>query len=124
MKTADGIDGLPAAAAPLYIGLGYRVVGTASGGREPHTLCYAPRLLYIHGAARQGPTSRLLGWASPIRTRVKSSVGRWANWWRSTLTFSPLISLYTFKTLYLDITLFTFSLIAFLLVHVSLQIST
>jgi len=28
----------------------------------------------IYGTARRGPTSRLLGWASPIRTRVKGPV--------------------------------------------------
>jgi hypothetical protein len=32
--------------------------------------------------ARQGPTSLLPGWASPIRTRVKGLMGRWAHWWR------------------------------------------
>jgi hypothetical protein len=35
-----------------------------------------------YSAARQGPTSLLTGWASPIRTRVKGPMGRWAHWWR------------------------------------------
>jgi hypothetical protein len=35
-----------------------------------------------YSAARQGPTSLLMGWASPIRTRVKGPMGRWAHWWR------------------------------------------
>jgi hypothetical protein len=30
----------------------------------------------------RGPTSLLTGWASPIRTRVKGPMGRWAHWWR------------------------------------------
>jgi hypothetical protein len=29
-----------------------------------------------------GPTSLLTGWASPIRTRFKGPMGRWAHWWR------------------------------------------
>jgi len=77
----------------------------------------------IYGTARRGPTSRLLGWASPIRTRVKGPVRRWANWWRSILTFSPLISPYTFKLLNLNLTLY-FSLLALLSVLISLQIGT
>ena len=53
-------------------------------------------------ALRDGGPPAMLGWASPIRTRVKGPVGRWANWWRSTLTFSPLISscLFTYLNLY------------------------
>ena len=31
-----------------------------------------------------GPTSLILGWALPIRSRVKGPVDRWVNWWRST----------------------------------------
>ena len=77
----------------------------------------------IYGTARRGPTSHLLGWASPIRTRVKGPVRRWANWWRSILTFSPLISPYTFKLLNLNLTLY-FSLLALLSVLISLQIGT
>jgi hypothetical protein len=36
------------------------------------------------------------GWAPPIRelTQGPSWPTLWANWWRSTLTFSPLISTY------------------------------
>ena len=54
----------------------------------------------IYGTARRGPTSRLLSWASPIRTRVKGPVCRWANWWRSILTFSILshLTLLNFST--------------------------
>ena len=77
----------------------------------------------IYSTARRGPTSHLLGWASPIRTRVKGPVRRWANWWRSILTFSPLISPYTFKLLNLNLTLY-FSLLALLSVLISLQIGT
>ena len=65
----------------------------------------------IYGTARRGPTSRLLGWASPIRTRVKGPVSRWANWWRSILTFSPLISPYSFN------------FISFIPFHISSQIN-
>ena len=86
--------------------------------------CAAVPTSSIYGTARRGPTSHLLDWASPIRMRVNGPVRRWANWWRSILTFSPLISLYTFKTLQLDVTLFIFFLIALLLVLISLQIST
>ena len=75
----------------------------------------------IYGTARRGPTIHLLGWASPIRTRVKGPVRRWANWWRSILTFSPMISPYTFKLLNLNLTLY-FSLLALLSVIISLQI--
>jgi hypothetical protein len=35
-----------------------------------------------YSAARQGPTSLLTGWASPIRTRFKGPMGCWAHWWR------------------------------------------
>jgi hypothetical protein len=40
----------------------------------------APTLSY--SAGRQGPTSLLTGWASPIRTRIKAPMGRWVHWWR------------------------------------------
>ena len=38
-------------------------------------------------ALRDGGPPAVLGWASPIRTRVKGPVGRWANWWRSIQQF-------------------------------------
>ena len=68
--------------------------------------CAAVPTSSIYGTARRGPTSHLLGWASPIRTRAKGPVRRWANWWRSILTFSPLISPYTFKLFNLNLTLY------------------
>jgi len=36
---------------------------------------WSPSPLY-NDAVRQGSTSRLLGWVSPIRTRVKGSLGQ------------------------------------------------
>ena len=98
------------------------MVGTVVAAGEPRDQCRSPHLLYIY-TARRGPTSHLLGWASPIRTRVKGPVRRWANWWRSILTFSPLISPYTFKLLDLNLTLY-FSLLALLSILISLQIGT
>jgi hypothetical protein len=50
-----------------------------------------------YSAARQGPTSLLMGWASPIRTRVKGPMGHWAHWWRDQSNILPLISPYTFN---------------------------
>jgi hypothetical protein len=50
-----------------------------------------------YSAARQGPTSLLMGWASLIRTRVKGPMGRWAHWWRDQSNIPPLISPYTFS---------------------------
>jgi hypothetical protein len=43
-----------------------------------------------YSVARQGPTSLLTGWASPIRTRVKGPMGRWAHWWRDQSNIFPL----------------------------------
>jgi hypothetical protein len=43
-----------------------------------------------YSAAWQGPTSLLMGWASPIRTRVKGPMGRWAHWWRDQSNIHPL----------------------------------
>jgi hypothetical protein len=43
-----------------------------------------------YSAARQGPTSLLTDWASPIRTRVKGPMGRWAHWWRDQSNILPL----------------------------------
>jgi hypothetical protein len=52
-----------------------------SGGGEPRVLSPWPPLPLIVLRDR-GPTSLLTGWASPIRTRVKGPMGRWAHWWR------------------------------------------
>jgi hypothetical protein len=44
------------------------------------------------------PHLYLYGWTPPIKARGQGPVGRWANWWRSILTFpDPLISSYTFN---------------------------
>jgi hypothetical protein len=43
-----------------------------------------------YSAAQQGPTSLLTGWTSPIRTRVKGLMGRWAHWWRDQSNILPL----------------------------------
>jgi hypothetical protein len=43
-----------------------------------------------YSAAQQGATSLLTGWASPIRTRVKGPMGRWAHWWRDQSNILPL----------------------------------
>jgi hypothetical protein len=46
----------------------------------------------IYGAARQGPTGRvILGWTPPIRAWIRARVGHWANSVEINLTFSPLI---------------------------------
>jgi hypothetical protein len=57
-----------------------------------------------YSAARQGPTSLLTGWASPIRTRVKGPMGHWAYWWRYQSNIPPLISPYTFNCFFYSIT--------------------
>jgi hypothetical protein len=64
-------------------------VGGYSGGGEPRHLSSWPPLPLIC-AARQGPTSLLMGWAFPIRTRVKGPMGRWAHWWRDQSNILPL----------------------------------
>ena len=80
--------------ASLWIGLGLEVGN--SGGDEPRTLCpWSPPPLY--STARQGPTS--LAWAG----RPRSGRGSRAQWavgpigGEINLTFSPLISSYTFN---------------------------
>jgi hypothetical protein len=60
-----------------------------SGGGEPCPLSPWPPLLLIVLRDR-GPTSLLTGWASPIRTRVKGPMGRWAHWWRDQSNTSNL----------------------------------
>jgi hypothetical protein len=42
-----------------------------------------------YNAARQGSTGLPTGWASPIRTRVKGLMGRWAHWWRDQSNIPP-----------------------------------
>jgi len=90
-----------------------RTVGN-SGGGEPRVLCHSPHLLYIWHCAT-GANQPSIGLGVPDQDVSQGPSCRWANWWRSILTFSPLISPYTFKTLQLDVTLFTFSLVALLL---------
>ena len=58
--------------------------GPVQGRRTSHLVCRATNptsLFYM--ALRDGGPPAVLGWASPIKTRVKGPVGRWANWWRS-----------------------------------------
>ena len=62
-------------------GLGMRS-GTVAAANLVTPATGAPPSIY--GTARRGPTSLSLGWALPIRARVKDPVGRWTNWWRST----------------------------------------
>ena len=80
----------------LSISLGFEV-GNDGGSDEPRTLsCQSPPPLYR--AARRGPTSLFLGWAPLIRARVKGpnmAVG--PSLVEINLTFSPLISSYTFN---------------------------
>ena len=83
-----GAGGASRRFSPSLIGswLGFRW-GKLVGG-EPRALsCQSPSCLY--GATRWGPTSLILGWALPIRARVKGPVDRWANWWRSTQHSPP-----------------------------------
>ena len=90
-----------------------RTVGHC-GGDESHDQCRSPHLLYIWHCAT-GAHRPSIGLGVPDQDASQGPSCRWANWWRSILTFSPLISPYTFKTLKLDVTLFTFSLVALLL---------
>ena len=62
------------------------------GATNPTSLFYM--------ALRDGGPPAVLGWAFPIRTRVKGPVGRWANWWRS-IQHSPPWSHLILSTLYL-----------------------
>ena len=57
---------LPVATAPPLDRSRVWTVGNSDGGK-PHDLCHSPHFLYIWHYAT-GPTSHLLGWASPIRT--------------------------------------------------------
>jgi hypothetical protein len=68
--------------------LGFGVEGY-SGGGEPRYLSLWPPLPLIVLRDR-GPTSLLTGWASPIRTRVKGPMGRWAYWRRDQSNILPL----------------------------------
>ena len=45
------------------------------------------------GTAQQGPAT-LVGWAPPIREQIRVQLAFGPTWWRSILTFSPLISPY------------------------------
>jgi hypothetical protein len=58
--------------------LGFGVGGYSGGGEPRFFEPVAPTPSY--SAAQQGPTSPLTGWASPIRTRVKGPMSRWAHW--------------------------------------------
>jgi hypothetical protein len=58
----DGAVELPVATASLSIGLGIEVGQLGSG--EPHICALTPPSIY--GAARQGPTSRVIGERSKI----------------------------------------------------------
>ena len=74
--------GLPVASVPRVDRVATRVFGGVTEQRR--TSCRAMNATFLfYMALRDGGPPAVLGWASPIRTRVKGPVGRWANWWRS-----------------------------------------
>ena len=80
----------------LSISLGFEV-GNGGGGDESRTTS-CQFLPPLYRATRRGPTSLFLGWAPLIRVRVKGpdmAVG--PSLVEINLTFSPLISSYTFN---------------------------
>jgi len=62
----------PSPQRPLAIGLGFGRWGTMTAANLVSSAVVPTSSIY--GTARRGPTSRLLGWAAPIRTRVKGPV--------------------------------------------------
>ena len=102
------------------IGLGF---GRWELWLQRRTSCLVPLVLTsFYGAARRGPIS--LPWAERPRSGRESgsiwSVG--PKWWRSILTFSPLISscLLTYLNLYFQYSLFFVYLLHHGLVHMSM----
>ena len=104
---------LPVATAPPCDRSRVWTVGN-NDGSKPRVKCRSPHLLYIWHCAT-GAHQPSIGLGIPDQDASQGPSCCWANWWRSILTFSPLISSYTFKTLQLDVTLFTFSLVTLLL---------
>ena len=92
-RSSNGVLAFPVAAAPLSDRVWVLRWGIVAAD-EPRVLSsQSPPPLY---RLRDGgpPAS---SWAGPrLGCEVKGPVGRWANWWRSIPTFSPLISSYTF----------------------------
>ena len=87
---------LPVASAPpSQIGLGVRTVGIVAATNLVCRATNPTSLFYM--ALRNGGPPAVLGWASPIRTRVKVGPVVGLARWRSILTFSPLISPLYFK---------------------------
>ena len=66
---------LPVASAHPQIGLGF--FGGFGGARRT-SYCVPPASTSLYSAAQWGPTNHVLGWAPPIRARIKSLIGRWA----------------------------------------------
>ena len=69
-------------------------VGGDGGGTVNLGVCVAPAPTSFIWRWRQGPTSQL-GWAPPIRARSKGGIWPLGQMPEITLTFSPLISIYT-----------------------------
>ena len=48
------------------------------GGARRTSCCVPPASTSLYSAAQRGPTNHVLGWAPPIRVRIKGLIGRWA----------------------------------------------
>ena len=92
-NAGDGMVALPAAAAFLSDRVRVLRWGIVAAG-EPRNLSRqsSPPFYRLRAGAHQPR----LGLGPRSGREVKGPVGRWANWWRSIPTFSPLISSYTF----------------------------
>ena len=66
---------LPVASAHPQIGLGFF---SGFGGARRTSCCVPPASTSLYSAAQRGPTNHVLGWAPPIRARIKGLIGRWA----------------------------------------------
>ena len=66
---------LPVASAHPQIGLGF--FGGFGGARRT-SCCVPPASTSLYSVAQQGPTNHVLGWAPPIRARIKGLIGHWA----------------------------------------------
>ena len=90
------------------------------GGGEPRVTSHQPHLSLLYGTALREPTSRV-GLGVPDQDASQGPSWLLGQLVEINPTFSPLISLYTFKLLNLNLTLY-FSLLALLSVIISLQI--
>ena len=66
---------LPVASAHPQIGLGFF---DGFGGARRTSYCVPPASTSLYSTAQQGSTNHVLGWAPPIRARIKGLIGRWA----------------------------------------------